>query len=269
MLTASFAGQDIQYREQVENTSQFMRVKHCSQSPVTDFKRYMNWREGGGGNPITEVGRGLPSCFKYQFANERYLFLDPTREFWWYDRLVEASQGSMSAAELRSAWRNLVRPDKAFTNNKSEDYGMGYILNEAGHPGMLRLEPVICTGMTVKKVGEKYPKGDGHEYQNFEIIDMLKNDYQSMTIESHWWLIGAATNSVNTDTVNAEKVDPFPLMAGGRMTPYFLWGLGTTVGTIRADWLEPLPADLVKPAYPYWKTWAVADVGMFDERTIQ
>jgi len=250
-------------QKQVENTSgQFARVLHCSQSKATGYRTYMDWRFGN-----KNVGANDPSCFKYPFANERYLFLNPTQEFWWYDRLIEASQGSMSAAELRSAWRNLVRPDKAFTNNKSDDYGMGYILNESGHPGMLRLEPVICTGMTVKLVGESYPKGDGYQWQNFEVIDMLKDDYKSMTLESHWWLIGAATSSINI--IGGEQVNPWPKMNGSRMTPYFLWGLGTNVGSIRADWLEPLPADLVKAAYPYWKTWGVADVGRFDERTIQ
>lgn len=263
MLTANFAGQDVQYREQVENTSgQFARVRHCSQSKATGYRTYMDWRFGN-----KNVGANDPSCFKYPFANERYLFLNPTREFWWYDRLVEASQGSMTSEQIRIAWKNLVQPDKAFTNDRQSDYGLGYILNEPGHTAQLRLEPVICTGMTVKLAGESYAKGDGYQWQNFEVIDMLKDDYKSMTLESHWWLIGAATSSINI--VGGEQVNPWPKMNGSRMTPYFLWGLGTNVGSIRADWLEPLPADLVKPAYPYLKTWGVADVVRFDERTMQ
>lgn len=247
----------------VENlpSGQFARVRHCSQSPVTGYRTYMDWRFNN-----KSEGANDPSCFKYPFANERYLFLDPSREFWWYDRLVEASQGTMTAAQLKSAWRNLVKPDKAFTNNRSDDYGMGYILNEADHPGKLRLEPVICTGTTVKLVGEPYAKGDGYMWQNFEIIDMLKDDYQSMMLESHWWLIGAATSSRNV--AGGEQVNPWPLTNGSRITPYFLWGLGTNVGSIRAEWLEPLPADIAKAAYPYLNTWAVADLNRFDLRNM-
>lgn len=240
-----------------EVVEKYARIKHCSQSSVTDYKTYMNWRFGN-----TRVGAGDPSVFKYPFYQETYFRPTREQEDWWYERLVEASQGTMTPAQLDPAWRNLVNPKKAFTNNRDLTV-WGYRINGK----QLRLEPVIATGATVKLIGSPYIK-NGVEWQSFEIIDMLKSDWRNMTIASHWWLIQSATNSLNI--TGGERIDPFPKMVGDRMTPYFLWGLGTNVGYLPSGWFEPLPDDLAKPAYPYWKsTSQVADIDRFDPRTFQ
>jgi len=220
----------------------FARVRHFSESTVYGGLNYMAGRLGN-----FRDGANDPSCFKYPFKNETYLTLDLARERWWYDRLVEASEGSMTNTQLMAAWKNLTMPKKAFTNNRDLSV-QGLIVGSKP----LRLEPVICTGATVMLVGDPYRKGDGHMYQNFRVIDMLKNDYKNMTWATHWWLIQAATSSVSIGTTGKkERINPFPKMNGDRDTPYFLWAKGTDIAYIRADWLEPLPDDLIKPAYPY------------------
>lgn len=253
-------------------------VLHCSQTTVTTtpshpegYQRYMNWRGGANDNPITAIGRGLPSCFKYHFQNEKYLFLDEARERWWFELLRQSLQwgraDTVLDSEVRVAWDNLVQPDKAFTNVKGDFYGLGYIIKSPDHPGKLRLEPIICTGATIKLIGKKYLKGDGFYYQNFEVIDILTDEYKTVTLDK-FWLVQPATNSVNVDTVNKEKIDPFPKMAGNRMTPHFLWGMGTKIGTIRADWIKPLTYKVTKPAYPYMPFQTVADTDRFDLRNL-
>jgi len=82
-----------------------------------------------------------------------------------------------------------------------------------------------------------------------------------MTIASHWWLIQPATNSLNIDYVNGERIDPFP-KNNGYMTPYFLWGNGTNVASIRVDWLEYIDYEIDKGIYPYKDTsYLVMDAG--------
>lgn len=240
----------------IPETDKFARLFHCSQTSVTGYKTYMHWRFGN-----TNSGIGLPSCFKYPFAKETYL--RPTREMeeWWFGLLKQASQDTMTGAQLETAWRNLVNPKKAFTNNRDLS-AWGYRING----NQLRMEPIICTGATVKLRGEPFLK-DGIYWQSFEIIDMLKGGWRDMTLDSHWWLIQAATNSLNVP--GGEIIDPFPKMSGNRMTPHFLWGLGTDIGYLPAAWFEPLPADIAKRAYPYWKSGSVSDIGRFDERTFQ
>lgn len=217
------------------NGDNFARVRHCSETPVTDHRTYMDWRFGN-----DKVGASDPACFKYPFKNETYLRSTLEMEDWWFDRLREASGNYMTPEQLETAWRNLVNPKKAFTNNRDLTV-WGWRIN--GKP--LRLEPIICTGATIKLIGPKYKKSDGFEYQNFEIIDFLKDDWKTMTIKSHPWLIQPATNSINI--VGGERIDPFPKMNFDRMTPYFLWGLGTNQGTLRADWFEPV----AMTSYPY------------------
>ena len=239
----------------VENTNgQFARVRHCSQSKATGYRTYMDWRFGN-----KTIGANDPSCFKYPFANETYLRLSREQEDWWYERLVESAAGMMTQAQLDAAWRNLVNPKKAFTNNRDLNV-WGYRINGT----QLRLEPVICTGATVKITGS-YTK-QGVDYLKFATLDMATDAWRTVTLDQ-FWIVQPATSSWNT--VNGEQINPFPKMAGNRLTPYFLWTLGTSEASLPAAWFEPLPADLVKPAYPYWKTWGVADVGRFDERTIQ
>ncbi len=224
--------------------SGFGQVLPCSQSPVTDFRRYMNWRFGN-----NKPGANDPSCWKYPFKNERYLFLSEEQELWWYGLLVECAQGRISEAQIKKAWENLVMPKKAFTNNKSDDYGMGYILKEAGHLGPLRLEPVICNKATVKLIGNPYEQG-GEEWQNIELVDMLTDAWKTMTYKTHWWIIQPANSSVNVGPDNGEDLNPFPKL-GNRDVPYFLWGLGTTVGRIEAGWIRKMTTDEPHPGYPY------------------
>jgi len=149
-------------------------------------------------------------------------------------------------------------PDKAFANHKPKtDPVWGYILNS----GPIRPGAIISTGATIKLIGEKYPRGDGYEWKNFEVIDVKKDDWKTMTIESHWWLIQPATNSLNIDKVNGERIDQFP-KNNGYMTPYFLWGNGTHIASIRVDWLEYIDYEIDKPLYPYLDTsYLVMDAG--------
>ena len=260
-LDAYFDNTQVQYKSVVENlpSGQFARVRHCSQSPVTEYRTYMDWRFGN-----RTMGANDPSCFKYPFENETYLRPTQEQEDWWYERLVESSHyagGEMSQEQLDAAWKNLVNPKKAFTNNRDLDV-WGYRINGR----QLRMEPVVCTGATVKLIDTPF-LWNGQYWQKFEVIDMASDDWRGMTIESHWWLIQAATSSLNT--ASAEQVNPFPKMQGDRMTPYILWGWGVSEAYLPAGWFEPLPADLAKPAYPYLGTWAVVDLNRFDERTIQ
>lgn len=236
-----------------EEPPRFARLLHCSQTSITQYKTYMNWRFGN-----NKPGAGDPSCFKYPFKDENYL--RPTREMedWWYSLLEQAAQNSMTEAQLGTAWRNLINPKKAFTNNRDLDV-WGYRINGK----QLRMEPIICTGATVKLRGDPFLKS-GIYWQSFEVIDMLKSGWRNMTLDSHWWLIQAATNSLNV--AGGEIIDPFPKMAGNRMTPYFIWGLGTDTGYLPAAWFEPI-AGLTKRAYPYWKTGSVADIDRFADRT--
>lgn len=233
--------------------AKFARLLHCSQTSVTQYKTYMNWRFGN-----NKPGAGDPSCFKYPFAKENYL--RPTREMedWWFGLLEQAAQNTMTAAQLEIAWKNLVNPKKAFTNNRDLEV-WGYRINGK----QMRMEPIICTGATVKLRGDPFLR-DGIYWQSFEVIDMLKKDWRNMTLDSHWWLIQAATNSLNVP--GGEIIDPFPKMAGNRMTPYFLWGLATDTGYLPAAWFESI-AGLTKRAYPYLKSGSVADIERFADRT--
>ena len=236
--------------------AKFARLLHCSQTSVTQYRTYMNWRFGN-----NKPGFGDPSCFKYPFLRETYLRPTLEMEKWWFGLLQQASQNSMTPAQLEVAWKNLVNPKKAFTNNRDLEV-WGYRINGK----QMRMEPIICTGATVKLRGGQFLK-DGIYWQSFEVIDMLKKDWRTMTLDSHWWLIQAATNSLNVP--GGEIIDPFPKMAGNRMTPYFLWGLGVDTGYLPAAWFQPLPDDLVKRAYPYWNSGSVADIDRFDERTVE
>lgn len=221
---------------------QFARVRHFSQSPVEDYLNYMAGRLGN-----FRDGANDPSCFKYPFKGETYLYLTYAQELWWYNRLVESAAGSMTKAQLLVAWKNLVMPKKAFTNNRDLSVE-GLILGSQP----LRLEPVICTGATIKIFGNPYRKGDGFWYRNFEVIDMTKQYYKDLTWANAWWLIQPATSSVSIGTTGRkERINPFPKMAGDRDTPYFLWGKNTTLAYIREDWLDVLAFTPSKPEYPY------------------
>ncbi len=268
MLTALYPNAQIQY-EQVQSTN-FARVKHCSQTSATfdsehpnGHQTFMEWRFDN-----SNIGANDPTAFKYPFENETYLRLSREQEDWWHGLCEESArfgmpdgQSSMTPAQIESMWRNTVNPKKAFTNNRDLNV-WGYRINGT----QLRLEPVICTGATVKLIGGEFD-WNGRKWRKFEVIDMAGDEWRNMTIATHWHLIQPATSSWNT--VKGEQINPFPLTAGSRMTPYFLWGIGTKEAYLPSAWFEPLPDDLVKPAYPYWKTWAVADAARWDERTMQ
>lgn len=245
----------------------FARVRHCSQSPYTGLKRYMTWR-----GFVEGTGRGDPSVFKYINRSELVYLTKPLQE-WIFGLIREASEGTMTEEELRLSWKNLTAWNKAFTNKKGREQGYAdYILhvNEGARRG-LGCEGVIATGATVLLKGDPYwgrENGGPMEYQDFEVLDVLDPATLKTTWATHWWVIMAATNSVNLDN-RKERIDPFPKMKDDRDTPWPLMGVGTTTGTIQRSWLEVLPNDLTKPAYPYMPYRSKGGTNRFDMRNMQ
>lgn len=219
---------------------QYARMKHSTESSVYGGLTYMAWRGH------FKDGANLPSCIKYPFKDEKYLFLKREQEQWWYDLHFEASQYTMSPTELMKSWRNTIASDKAFTNGSDD---LGWIANEEGRIGPLRLEPIICTGATIKLTRPWNPNA---RYTFFEVVDMATDTWRGMTIEKDWHIIQPATSARNVGKAGkVEVINPFPKMNGGRMTPYFLWALGTSEAYIDTRWLDPLSFEVTKPMFPY------------------
>lgn len=247
MLTAShtfniFSDGSIENAVQVG--PQYARVRHCSESPVTGYRRYMTWR-----GFVETTGKGDPSVFQItQIPDTGVIYLTPTMQRWIFGLLKESAWGTMTEAQLLKAWENLTAWNKAFTNKKGREQGFAdYILhvNETSSQG-LGYVPVIATGATVRKVGKPFVKY-GKTLQGIACLDVTKPETYKATIADNWDVIFPATNSLNLDN-QKERIDPFPKMYNDRDTPWPLLGNGTDVLYIESGWLEDCGPF---PQYPY------------------
>ncbi len=227
--------------------SGYAQVLHCSQSPVTGYRRYMSWRDF-----VQTTGRGDPSVFQLVGGGGLSpIALTPELQRWLYGLIGESAQGTMTANELKNAWRNLTAWNKAFTNKGGTKQGYAdYILgiNTDAAEGIV-YQPVIATGATVKLIGREFSRY-GKKLQAIEVLDIRKPDTYAATYKKNWWTIFPATNSVNLDN-KKERIDPFPKMKNDRDTPWALLGDGVNFGWIESGWLRPMRDDEAHPAYPY------------------
>jgi hypothetical protein len=224
----------------------FARVLHCSQSPYTGYKRYMDWRGF--------AGKGDPSVFKYVQKNDKIVIMTRQIQQWIFGLIRESAEGSMTEAQLITSWTSLTANARAFNDGGGRDQGYAdYILHvNEGKEGM-KAQPIMCTGHTLKLKGDPYKAYGGVRFQDFEILDVKAVPdpiAAGYTWANRWWLIMAATNSLNLDN-GGERIDPFPKMAGDRDTPWPLMGFGTSTGTIQRDWLQPVTYEIESGCYPY------------------
>lgn len=246
-ITLSFRGGKLVRLTPKPYWSGYAQVLHCSQSPVTDYQRYMTWR-----GFVETTGKGDPSVFQLlATAKQMPIFLTKQMQEWIYGLLKESANGTMTEAQLLNAWRNLTAWNKAFNNKKGREQGFAdYILheNEGSQQGLGYL-PVIATGATVKMIDEPI-RLYGLWVQKFEVLDVRNPNTYKATYKDNWMHIFPATNSLNLDN-RQERIDPFPKMYQDRDTPWPLLGDGTNVGLIERAWLRPLRSDEPHPAYPY------------------
>lgn len=227
--------------------SGYAQVRHCSQSPVTGYKTYMDWRfdqrNAGWGDPSVFQVLGLPEV--------KPIFLTRQMQEWMFGLLRESAGGLMTEDALKRAWANLTAWNKAFTNKAGTKQGYAdYILhiNEDAPQG-LGYQPVIATGATVKLVGNKFKKWN-RWYQSFEVLDVRNPNTYNATYKNNWMHILPATNSMNMGN-GIERIDPFPKMVNDRDTPWAMLGDGYSTWAIEVDWLRPMREDEAHPAYPY------------------
>lgn len=227
----------------------FGRVRHCIQSPVTGYQRYMDWR-GFHGN-------GDPSVFKYIASKTtKPIFLTKALQQWIFSQIVLSAEGHMTLDQMHKVWQNMTAWNKAFTNKGSREQGYAdYILheNENARQG-LRCENIMGTGATLKLVGREY-RMFGKWVQDFAVADVLDPGTLLTNWKEDFWLFFAAPNSLNVGPKD-ERIDPFPKMYQDWDTYWPLMGYGVTTQTIERDWIEVLEFEPDKGMYPYlpWRS---------------
>lgn len=235
----------------------FARVRHCIQSPVTGYRRYMDWRGF--------TGKGDPSVFKgIATKTTKPIFLTKALQQWIFSQIVLSAEGHMTLQQMEKVWENLTAWNKAFTNKGGREQGYAdYILhvNENARQG-LRAENIMGTGATLKLAGREY-KLYGEWVQDYYVADVLDPGTLLTNFKDDFWLFYAAPNSVNIGPID-ERIDPFPKMYNDWDTYWPLMGYGVKTQTIKRDWLEVLDFEVVKGMYPYmpWR----ARGGAVDDR---
>lgn len=250
---------------------EFAFVRHCFQSPVTGYRRYMSWR----GYSEKEYD-GDPSVWLlYAINNQKPVWTTEPIQWWIYDEGIrKPSEGTMTEVEMIKAWYNLMMGKKAFTNKISFESGRAdwiQKLNLSNKQG-IGVMPVVASGATIKTKGDPFQVNDKDSegkiwLQPFEICNAMDKNITSIRWAIKWWLFMAATVSVNVGE-SGERIDTWPKMKDDRDTLFPFLGNNDT-GLIDTRWLDYLDFEPTKPLYPYYPFRNRGGIERWDTRRVR
>lgn len=237
----------------------FARVRHFherykdEQGRGLSYLAYIRMREG---RMVHRGAGGDPSVFQLnQSSKDRAVYLTPELENWMYGLLVESSQNKLPAEQVKKAYRNMLQGAKAFTNRTGWSDGcQSVVLKVNLGAEQQRLQLTICTGATIKVIGDKFKRGGKWVYP-IETLNAQDPNTLKRTLKDAWWLMFAATNST-VEPKTEGNVDPFPNLNDFDVVIPMLSN-NTDVGYIESGWVEFI--NTTQPVYPYYRTFVTEE----------
>jgi hypothetical protein len=235
----------------------FARVKHW-------HERYFNAAGQGlsyiaamrqiSGNPRLYTGAGGdPSVFKLNSTStDRAVHLTPDIEWWMFNLLRQSSKGMLLTSQVKTAYKNMLQGQKAFTNFAGWSDGYQSVvlnMNIGAEPQRLML--AMANGATIRVLGDKIKRG-GQWCYPFEVMNAQDKNTLNRTLKDSWWLMMPATNST-VEPAPEGTVNNFPYF-GNYDAIIPMLANNTTVGYIQAEWVEFL-GNITQPVYPYYRSY--------------
>jgi hypothetical protein len=225
----------------VPNDGIYLQVKHDFETEDWQYKPrsiILNYKKEPPLNPLPDTAY-LPGCKPNDFVP-----LSKEWQFFWFDLLRLASNGTKTQPELLIAWEDLTKQGRAFTDFHSTAYGFtGYVLGiNLNSNSPIQHKSISCGGNIVKKVGT-----DGGKIL-IKALNLSNPPPKAEDVWGKWHLIHWATQStIQEISDGAYRVVRFPQL-GSWGVPFPLVSLNG-INKIDPSWTKPLSGGQVISPY--------------------